>query len=154
MASHVTVTDKGYRAMRARMRELKLGVKVGIYGEEASKPHGKLTNVEVAAVHEFGSGPIPERSFVRATVDGNRAEIEQIERRVVYGIIQGKVDAQTGLGILGESVVNMMKARIRAHIPPPLKPATIKRKGSSTPLIDTGQLINSIAWTTTTRSAA
>lgn len=34
--------------------------------------------------------------------------------------------------------------KIRSHIPPPLKPETVRRKGSSTPLIDTGQLIGSI----------
>ena len=37
-----------------------------------------------------------------------------------------------------------VKQRIRSHIPPPLKPATIDRKGSSLALVDTSQLLNSI----------
>ena len=34
----------------------------------------------------------------------------------------------------------------QAGIAPPLKPATIARKGSSTPLINTGQLRSAITW--------
>ncbi|MCX8207429.1 MAG: hypothetical protein N3G75_06315 [Methanothrix sp.] len=45
---------------------------------------------------------------------------------------------------IGVLLENAIIERIRAHIPPPLKPETVRRKGSSTPLIDTGQLIGSI----------
>ncbi len=146
-ATSVRVVDRGHRALMTRLASMKAAtVKVGIYGAEASKPHGHMTNVEVAAVHEFGAGPIPQRSFIRATVDANRPEIAAIQRRIAKGVKDGRVDVRTGLGLLGEDVLNRMKARIRAHIDPPLQPETIRRKKSSTPLIDSGQLLNSLAW--------
>jgi hypothetical protein len=37
-----------------------------------------------------------------------------------------------------------MRRRVRKRIPPPLKPETIKRKKSSVPLVDTGQLVAAI----------
>ncbi len=60
--------------------------------------------------------------------------------------MRGKITMDHALGIIGESVTSMIKARIAAGIAPPDSPSTIKRKGSSTPLVDTGQLKGSVAW--------
>jgi hypothetical protein len=39
-----------------------------------------------------------------------------------------------------------LRAHVRAGLEPPLQPATIRRKGSSTPLIDSGRLLQSFAY--------
>ena len=55
------------------------------------------------------------------------------------------------LGLLGARMSADMKMTIKNRIPPPLQPETIRRKGSDVPLIDTGQLINSITWAVLTK---
>lgn len=54
------------------------------------------------------------------------------------------IDLARVLERVGARFENDILDRIRAHIPPPLSPETIRRKGSTTPLIDTGQLVGSI----------
>ena len=47
--------DRGWRRIQRQIAQArgKTHVRVGIFGTEASKDHGGLPNVEVAAVHEF-----------------------------------------------------------------------------------------------------
>ena len=56
------------------------------------------------------------------------------------------VHHEQALGQLGEMTKGDVQTEIRSGDFAPLKPATIKRKGSSRPLIDTGQMVQSIAW--------
>ena len=127
---------------------------------KGAKQSQGISMLELAAIHEFGSpaAGIPQRSFIRATVDGKRSEInEQIEAivgRAIKSLLARdsvteesiRESVKKSLGLLGAKVVSMMRATIRANIPPPLRPATIARKGSSTALVDTGQLINVLSW--------
>jgi hypothetical protein len=142
--------DRGYLNLMRRLDGLNQRVVVvGILGEKASAAHGKrLTNVDVASIHEFGApgAGIPERAPIRGAVDQNEQPIRELQRIGARGVVAGKISMDKALAILGESVVGMIKARIRQHIPPPNSPATIKRKGSSTPLIDTAQLLNSYSY--------
>jgi hypothetical protein len=52
---------------------------------------------------------------------------------------------------LGQQMVSDVNQTVRsgAGVPPPLKPATIARKGSSRPLVDTGRLLSAITWVVT-----
>ena len=45
---------------------------------------------------------------------------------------------------LGMKIENAIRLKILSNVPPPLKEATIKRKGSSHTLIDSGQMLASI----------
>ena len=105
--------------------------------------------VDLATIHEFGApaANIPQRSFVRATGDANAAKYARLQTNIVrrLGKRPRAVDVKRELFVLGEIVRADMIGLIRARIPPTLKPATIARKfGEDVPLIDTGQLINSI----------
>lgn len=128
-------------------------VYVGIPEKEGAKdkesPDGpsNYSLAEIAAVHEFGSedGTIPKRSFLRDWVDGNRDDIEKFLVRALVAQTEGQ-RIEKGLGQLGEYAIGQIKERISDNIPPPLSDATIKRKGSSVALIDTGQLRGSISW--------
>ena len=56
--------------------------------------------------------------------------------------------AQTLLEIgdeVGMKIENAIRLKILSNVPPPLKEATIKRKGSSQTLIDSGQMLASIS---------
>jgi hypothetical protein len=153
---HVEDVDRGWKRI---VRDMTKGAKadlvvdVGLVGSEAAEPHGELgelTNADVGLFHEYGTDTgIPERSFIRALVDEKHAQITRFFERISQGIIDDKVSEERGLGLAGTQVVAWIKARILAHIPPPLTEETIELKTvggkkGTTPLIDTGQLIGAI----------
>ncbi len=150
-----TTTRKINAEMEARLKKLQSAkgfyVKVGVFGAEASKSRGDKNNLYLAQVHEFGAdlpngGRIPERSFLRGTARAERKNIARDQGKILDAFLKGQVKIEVALAILGETIVNRVRKRIKDGINPKLKPATVRRKGSSVPLIDTGQLINSIAY--------
>jgi phage gpG-like protein len=131
--------------MKSLMKSKEMTIKVGVQGREASEPkaNGGGTVVEIATIHEFGLGNNPRRSFI---ADGYDESIDEAKRRLKKAgirIADGAnpiVEAERfGLWAAGE-----YQERMARGIPPALKPATIARKGSDKPLIDTGQLRSSI----------
>lgn len=156
MSTGVKVVDHGANAMLARARELAKGrvVRVGVLDEAAPKdvkPGEKpppYTNAMVAAVHEFGApaAHIPQRSFLRSTLDERREEIASAQAKLAVRALEGKVEHGTALNQLGAKVAGMVVAKINSNIPPKLADETIDRKNSSVALISTGQLKSSITW--------
>lgn len=133
-------------------------VKIGVLEGKAEEPKkgektvttGAVpTLVQVATFHEFGTKTIPQRSFLRGTINEFRSLFNQTTIQIHKKVMSGKMDPIKGLRILGEVIQSKVQERIRKGIEPAIKPATIDRKGSSTPLIDTGQLVNSIRYTVT-----
>lgn len=115
-------------------------VVVGVQGSAGSDL------VIIAASNEFGTedGHIPERSFLRSTVDDNENEILDDLQAATEAVLDGRSTTTREFGIVGEKVVGMVKERIAAGIEPENAPSTIAAKGSDTPLIDDGRLRNSI----------
>lgn len=149
MATKVTDRDKGYRRLLKRLDKARRGaaVTVGIHGPEGGAGHsGGLTVAEVATFHEFGTGSIPARSFVRGWADEKETENEEVIRAVAEGIVKGTFTTQQGLERIGTRFVASIQARIAGGIGPALAPSTVVAKGSSVPLIDTGQLRSSITF--------
>lgn len=140
----------------------KAHVKVGILqregaqvitDEEAEGATVPFTMVELAATHEFGSpsAGIPERSFIRATMRREEDALRTTAVQVATGIIDDKLTIEQGLGLLGAKAATEIRNTIRnsqteGPQPQANAPATIAAKGSSTPLVDTGRLINAITW--------
>lgn len=123
-------------------------VKVGVLAS-AGAHDGDISMVELAAIHEFGSpaAGIPERSFIRSTFRNNRELLAKFLLRTAKAVLSDKLSVEDALGQLGLWAVSQIKRTITAHdIPPPLKASTVARKGSTKPLVDTGQLVNSISW--------
>ena len=138
------VTDKDHGAKRLLEQIAKIkgaAVDVGVIGDKAAAQHGETTVADIAVIHEFGLG-VPERSFVRGYVDGNPRSM-QTARKAAEAVAKG-MDVEQALNLVGLSHVGGMQQRIADGIDPPLSESTIKGKGSSTPLIDTGQLRSSI----------
>ena len=128
-------------------------VKVGVLaGKGGSRKHtdSNFSLIEIAAVHEFGApkANIPERSFIRRTFLMKRGETNKHLERLVNAIVKKDLPIATAFGALGTWAAAEVKKTMTVgpHIPPPLKPRTVAAKGSSRPLIDTGQLANSINW--------
>lgn len=146
--AYVILKDLGLKDLRRKMQEAAkgLGVKAGI--QEGSKRSGDdLTNAELAIVHEYGTSSIPARPFI-----GPTAEKKQESWYKLLGGLTKKVDftnpniddIKDALDAVGMRMASDIKQTIRNGLSPALKPATIARKGSSKPLIDSGQLVNSI----------
>ena len=122
--------------------------------QEQRSGKGKLTNSELAYIHEHGepSVNIPARPFMAPTLRANTKNIDQALKNAMSFAIAGKLDdVDRQLHALGMHLVNGMRARILAHIPPPLKPKTLRlrrERGNfdDTPLKDTTQLLRSLGY--------
>lgn len=145
--------DKTYRARVREIQKLaRMKVHVGVLdrgnamkGSRSGKLAAGLTVREVAAFHEFGLG-VPRRSFIRDWYDPNVARIRARAARVSELVIRGERKAKQGGELLGLWAQGEIQQRIADGIGPKLELATIKRKGSNKPLIDTGQLRSSITF--------
>ncbi len=147
MPSSVKVRDTGLRKYRERAERLSRGksVTVGVHGD-AGGGYETISVLELAAIHEFGLGNSPERSFIRAWVEENKDEIQQMIARMGEAIQAGKLAEGQALEQLGLWAQGNIQARISQGIPPPNAPSTAAAKDSSTPLVDTGQLKSSITY--------
>lgn len=139
--SRYVVKDKGYRKALATIREVATGyITVGIHGDQVTKDGVALALV--ASANEFGTkdGHVPERSFIRSTLDTKRPELVQVRNRALKQVVAGRISVRTGLGLMGAFLKGEIQATIASSVPPPNAPSTIRAKGSSVTLIDTGQL--------------
>ncbi len=110
------------------------------------KTQSSITIGEIGEIHEFGLGNNPVRSWLRATIDSNRAGIAERIRRVGEKVVQGSMTKEQGLGLVGLAVVGMIQRRIAAGIEPQVTARTQARKGpdKTVPLINSGQFRASI----------
>lgn len=146
MGFKLTDKDNGARKMVAAIGAAnKAAVDVGVLGANAgSRESGGVTVGDVATWAEFGIGQ-PPRSWCRGWVDENEGAAQSLSRRALKGIAQG-MPAEKALELVGMSIAAKMQERI-TNTPGNWKEnadSTVKRKGSSTPLVDTGQFRSSI----------
>lgn len=146
-------TDRGYAERLRRLRFLATGAKVraGIHAPQGAAYHGsvhgvKLTNIEVAAWQEFGTARIPARSFIGVWFTLNVTKLHETYKTQALRYLKGTGDEHQLFNRVGAWMVGGIKQRIAKGIPPPNAPSTIAAKGSSKPLIDTGQLRASIGY--------
>lgn len=145
------IIRKNFNGLNSLVKALGDGrvVKVGILGRKAGrKDSGDLTNAELGAIHEFGSfsKKIPSRSFLRMPIHQN-AEIIAREAGKGSAALVEKGDMVKVLEQIGLACkVAILRAFDSAGFGQwkPDKPATIRRKKSATPLIDSSQLRRSI----------
>lgn len=147
MARGFTDRDHGYKQLLTAFKafagtggqppQIVVGVREGA-GAEADG----TSLVLVAAVNEFGSsdGHVPERSFLRSTIDENRAAYETDMGKALVQVILGKGSLRTEFGKVGAKVAGDVQRKITTLDTPPNAPSTIRQKGSSNPLIDSGAL--------------
>ena len=124
-------------------------VKAGILAKDGSQNHSEgITVFQIGMIHEFG-GPeknIPRRSFIRVPIENNIKEMTKLIENNHKLVSENAMSAKVALDRIGIKAQNTIKESFRNNDWKPLKRATVKRKGSSRPLIDTGQLIGSISY--------
>lgn len=105
---------------------------------EREKVNPNLTVAQVAFWNEFGNSRIPARSFLRETLRANRRELNIAAMRLI------ETTPELLFEKLGQQLLGMVKLRMVNGIAPKNSDYTIRRKGSSVPLKDIGQLITSL----------
>ena len=146
MTVTVKINRKLNRKLFRRRRGDDLSVDVGVLGSNASRSkEGSpgVTVLDVATWAEFGLGQ-PQRSWLRGYVDTHAKEIQKVIDRELKRVQQGKQSVERALDRVGVWLVGEIQDRIADGIDPANAPSTIAKKGSSTPLIDTGQFRSSI----------
>lgn len=95
---------------------------------------------EYALYNEFGTEKIPQRSFLRSTLAENR---QNIVANFAFNFRQTG-NAKAAAALTSTYIENLIKAKIASGNFAPNAPATVKKKGSKTPLIDSGRMLNSV----------
>lgn len=158
--------DRGWARIRKAVKAADgAGVKVGVLAAAGNHDQDDggvqpVTVAQVASWNEFGAGlkkdgtkRIPERPAFRQAIDGAREELRtEIVGAAVEVLLGEKVPR--ALGSVGLMAQALIRAKITALRDPPNAEITKERKGSSNPLIDTGQLRGSVTWEVVTGPAA
>ena len=109
----------------------------------------------IATVHEFGTTiklknggkiVIPERSYLRSTFDNEKSKIVDKCDKLLESVINLKLPVEVFFQTIGEYIVGLVQGTLTDLKDPGLSDPTIKAKGSSNPLIDTGRLRQSITY--------
>lgn len=146
----VKIIDRGWNRLQEELRKADgARTKVGLpaEGDVAEGPAATMSELAtVGAVHEFGAPNknIPERSWLRTAYDENKTRLDAVKKREYNSIVDGRQTAKQAIGRVGEWFAARVKAKIRRGPFAPLQAATIARKKSKKPLIDTGQMIQSV----------
>lgn len=124
-------------------------IKLGILGSGAGGGKHKksdATVLDIAIWNEFGTRKMPERSFIRASYDSNRSDYESKGEKLLEQVIGMTVSPSVLYDTLGLYMVGQTQKYLTNLSSPPNDPFTIKMKGSSNPLIDSGQMRDSIEY--------
>ena len=122
----------------------KLEVRIGV--QEGQQYEDGTPVAYVAAIHEYGAPEvgIPPRPFLRTTVAEKRKEWTGQMRDGVAAVMHGAASVEQSLEMIGMGAAGDVKKTISTVSSPPLKQATIARKGHAKPLVETGLLLQSI----------
>lgn len=125
----------------------------GLAGKEVQVGYFEGNNYEdgtpvahVATIHEFGapSQNIPPRPTMGPTVMENQEHYMKQLGAAAKVVMDGKMDGSDALQLLGDKVAGDIRKHISQLTSPGLKLNTILRKGFNKPLIDTGQMLDSV----------
>ena len=87
---------------------------------------------------------IPERSFIRSGFDKCHQKFADYED-ILMSVVDGDISAKTFYEIIGQGGADMIRDFLINEVKSPANSGlTIKNKGSSNPLVDTGRLANAI----------
>lgn len=143
MAANVrdTVTADG-KKFEKMLKDLgKLEVRIGIQQGETSDEGVDL--VDIAMFNELGTVHIPSRPFLRDSVDANADQINTFLKSMKQELLKGG-SAEDVLKKIGVFQKGLVQEEIVKGNFAPNSEATIRKKGSDTPLIDTGRMRQSV----------
>lgn len=135
------LTPEGRRYFKELEKLAGLEVQVGFQGDEAYEDGTSVS--EIAAYNEFGTSNIPARPFMKQSFENHESELQAACDQVNKAIAQGR-SAEQSLETLGVIVKGIVQQEIVEGGFAANSPATIKKKGSERPLIDTSHMRQSV----------
>ena len=123
------------------------------YPDGVAHPGSKLQNSDLARVLHFGNRRIPARPFLYQSIASVRTELRQLIRDYLQkSVHEGREPSgKASLNGIGAFLVGAVQSFVRSGFYKeaiPNAPSTIKLKGSDTPLIDNGFMVNSTTYVT------
>lgn len=126
-------------------------IQVGFF-ETAKYPDGTPI-AYVAAIQEFGYGPIPPRPFMRPAQLQNQNKWQAGIAAGVKAAMNGSITINAALEQVGMVAAGDVRKAIKAVTAPPLAKSTIrgrqsrkkgKKAASTKPLVDSGQMLQAV----------
>ena len=106
-----------------------------------------MTVFRIGAIHEYGAGAVPQRSFLRTPFATKRKVMNKAIAQQFVAVANGERKPLVGLGRIGAVATNISKGAFTSKGYGQwrdITAATKQRKGSSQTLVDTGILKGSI----------
>lgn len=137
------------RAVNSHLKRLEnTYIKVGYPGRKpvaapSKKGSGRKEFTAVGEVATIAFINDQERPFLNQGIAKGNPKIRDAYGRAVANVLTQKTDSTGASALIGEVAVAAVKREIRDGNHKANAPITVMRKGSSKPLIDTAQMINS-----------
>lgn len=135
------------KALNTRITGAKAGYLSNDKGEIPYEEPNPPTLEEVALWNEYGTERIPPRPFLSRALKSATTRCNKL----VQARMEENADMEQIAKEIGVELQGAIYEQIDSGHFVPNAPATIRRKGSSRPLIDTGNLRQSVHWGLTTR---
>lgn len=146
MAGYDKLTPEGKKFYaeleKLKQNEVFIGYQAG-HAKHTDEDGSTADMAEIAMFNELGTSTSPPRPFLRMTVDENKDKINQFVETQTKRIAQG-ASAEQCMKQMGAFGVSLVQEKIGNGTFTPNAESTIKAKGSDKPLIDTGQLRQSV----------
>lgn len=149
---NIRVVEDNFPELQRVVEDLgKYRVEIGIFGEDDGPGE---SYVMIANTHEFGvviSRPggsivIPERSFMRSTFDEKEKDWAKFMEARLKKVLTMQMTVEQMYDQIGAKAAAEIQKTIRTLSDPPNAESTIEKKGSSNPLIDTGDMRRRVTW--------
>lgn len=123
------------------------------YPDGVEHPGSAIQNSDLARALHFGTRRIPGRQFLYLSIAENGEQLRRMIRRLLERrVSEGREpEGEFSLDGIGAFLVGAVQRFVRGDYlksAVPNAPSTVRRKGSDTPLIDTGFLVNSTTYVT------
>lgn len=150
----VKTNFSGIQLLRRQVGELEAGrVQVGLFSDTAARSadRGRISdNPSLGAIHEFGDPKhaIPERSFIRMPLMTQLGP-QLLAKGASWLFVLRTRGAKRTLALLGalaEDVIQEAFSTAGFGQWPELRPATVRKKGSSRILIESAQMRKAVAF--------
>jgi len=125
----VKSSGDGRRTMKKINKELEKSPEILVGVPQDAIPYPDGTSVAlVAAVHEFGTAKVPERSFIRTSIEKNLDKYKKLSERGMVKVVDGKLGILQLAGLIGTEAQGDVQDEITKLKSPALAEATIKEK--------------------------
>lgn len=143
--------DHNLKSIQDAIKSIReLDVLVGVPQEKDSR-EGAISNAELAFIHTKGSPlrGIPARPIIEPAIEDNKEQVAELikksAQKALDGNKEGAIESLERVGMQGQNIVRAWFTNPKNNwVPNSLK--TIKLKGSTRPLIDSGELRKSITY--------